>query len=157
MARAEEDRKTLTKTRVPQETLPKLDVGKQPAATIVVSSVPPPPQHRYRPQRQGNETTDRGLQLLQTLHDTRRVQPAVPNVLPLAWHRHRKAKWCKKHDKTRTLLRACPQFPSDPEDDHYDNYRRSKVILHHPFRDLNTIRDSDVQPGAENFTQHVCT
>ena len=63
MARAEEDRKTLKKTRVPRETL-KLHAEKQvqPAemeAAIVVSAIPSSPllpQH-YRPQRQGNETT----------------------------------------------------------------------------------------------------
>jgi hypothetical protein len=59
MARAEEDRKTLKKTRVPLETLPKPDAGKQVQPD---GSVPPLPQHRYRPQKQGNETTDRGSQ-----------------------------------------------------------------------------------------------
>jgi hypothetical protein len=62
MARAEEDRKTLKKTRVPLETLPNQmqdsDAGKPDG------SVPPLPlpQHRYRPQKQGNETIDRGSQ-----------------------------------------------------------------------------------------------
>ena len=64
MARAEDDRKILKKTRVPRETLPKSDAGRwvQPAEmTIVTSAVPniPPPQ------RQGNETTDRGSQIMQ--------------------------------------------------------------------------------------------
>ena len=87
MTRAEEDRKTLKKT-LPRETLPKPDAGKQTAATVTVLSVPFP--LRYHPQSQGNETTDRGSQLQQVLHDTRRVQLAVPidRVPPPARHRH---------------------------------------------------------------------
>jgi hypothetical protein len=58
MARAEEDRKTLKKTRVPpsRETLPKSDAGKrvQPAEMRATA---------VRPQKQGNETTDCELHL----------------------------------------------------------------------------------------------
>ena len=91
MARAEEDRKTLKKTRVPRETLLKSNAGKrvQPAVPNV-----PPPQLRYRPQRQGNEMTDHGSQLPQVVHDARvnpsgmRVASAVPSVPP-SQHRNR--------------------------------------------------------------------
>ena len=81
MAHAEEDRNTLQKTRVPRETLPKLDTGEQLAATKALPRIPPLPQRPYGPQ--DNEMTDRGSQLPQALHDTRRLQP---DVLPPARH-----------------------------------------------------------------------
>ena len=64
MARAEDDQKTLKKTRVPRETLPKSDAGKrvQPTemrATIVASAFPSVPP----PQSQVNETINRGSRL----------------------------------------------------------------------------------------------
>ena len=71
----------------------------------------------------------------------------------LSTYSWRKLKWCKKRDTTKTVLRVYPRFSPNPEDDHYEDYCHSKVILHHPFRDLNTIRDSDDQPWAENFAQ----
>jgi hypothetical protein len=78
MARAEGDRKTLKKTRVPRETLPKSDAGKRVRPVemrATVRSVPPPPQHRYRPQKQleGNEATDCKLHLSQVLYDMAEV------------------------------------------------------------------------------------
>lgn len=91
MARAEEDRKTLKKTRVPRETLPKSDAGKrvQPTkmrADIIASAVPSvlPPECHYRPKRQGDDTGDRGSQLPQDLHDARRVQPVKMKVTVVA-------------------------------------------------------------------------
>jgi hypothetical protein len=71
----------------------------------------------------------------------------------LSTYSWRKSKWCKKRDKTMTVLRVYPRFSPNPEDDHYEDYCRTKVILHHPFRDLNTIRDSDDQNWAENLAQ----
>ena len=75
MMRADEDQKTLKKTRAPRKAPPKSDAGKRMhsakmRATNVASaarSVPPLPQHRYRPRRQCNETTDRESQLSQVL------------------------------------------------------------------------------------------
>jgi ATP-dependent DNA helicase PIF1 len=63
----------------------------------------------------------------------------------------RKSKWCTKRDKTKTVLRVYPRFSPNPEDEHYEDYCRTKVILHHPFRDLNTIHDPDDQLWAEIF------
>lgn len=71
----------------------------------------------------------------------------------LSTHSWRKSKWCKKRNTTKTVLRVYPRFSPNPEDDHYDDYCRTKVILHHPFRDLNAIRESDEQPWAEIFAQ----
>jgi len=65
----------------------------------------------------------------------------------------RQSKWCKKRSTTKTVLRVYPRFSPNPEDDWYDDYCRTKVILHHPFRDLNAIRSSDDQPWAEIFAQ----
>lgn len=76
---------------------------------------------------------------------------SLQNVLSTySWQ---KSKWCKKRDATKAVSRVYPRFSPNPEDDHYDEYCRTKVILHHPFRDLNTIRDSDDQPWAEIFAQ----
>jgi hypothetical protein len=53
-----------------------------------------------------------------------------------------------------------PRFSPNPEDDRYDEFCRTKVLLHHPFRDLETIRDTGDQPWAELFarcraSQHI--
>ena len=145
MARAEKDRKTLKKTRIPWETLPKSDVGKQPAATIAVPSVPPPPQHRYS--QQGNKTTDRGSQLPQVLPDTQRVQPAVSSVPPHVRHRYghqqkqgddtadRGSQLPVVPDDTRRVHRTAPSVPSPPHRSHGsqrqgDNSADGELILH---------------------------
>jgi hypothetical protein len=72
----------------------------------------------------------------------------------------RKSEWRKKREKTRTILRVYPRFSPNPEDDRYDEFCRTKVLLHHPFRDLEAIRDAEDQPWAEIFarcraSQHI--
>ncbi|KAF9536267.1 hypothetical protein CPC08DRAFT_590772, partial [Agrocybe pediades] len=53
-----------------------------------------------------------------------------------AW---RKSTWKKTRDSTDQVLRVYPRFSPNPEDERYEDYCRTKVILHHPFRNLDAI------------------
>ena len=64
-----------------------------------------------------------------------------------------KSMWKKKRDKTDVVLRVYPRFSPNPEDDRYDDFCRTKIILHHPFRDLDAIRDDQDQPWAEVYAR----
>ncbi|KAF5336454.1 hypothetical protein D9611_006665 [Ephemerocybe angulata] len=67
-------------------------------------------------------------------------------------HTWYKSAWRKKRNTEgmmRTILRVFPRYPPNPQDDLYDEYCRTKIILHHPFRNLNSIREREDQPWAE--------
>jgi hypothetical protein len=64
-----------------------------------------------------------------------------------------KSNWRQKRDKTDVVLRVYPRFSPNPEDDRYEDFCRTKIILHHPFRDLGAIRDNEDQPWAEVYAQ----
>ena len=57
----------------------------------------------------------------------------------------RKSEWRKRKEKTNVIVRVYPRFSPNPEDDHYKDFCRTKVLLHHSFRDLNidTIHEND--------------
>jgi len=67
-----------------------------------------------------------------------------------AW---KKSTWKKKRDKTDIVLCVYPRFSPNPEDDHYDDFCCTKIILHHPFCDLKAIHDNEDQPWAEVYAQ----
>jgi hypothetical protein len=105
------------------------------------------------------EMLNRTKMWLQTTHGFSGTMKRPPEMESLslqdvltkyAW---RQSKWCKKPSTTKTVLRVYPRFSPNPEDNQYDDYCRTKVILHHPFRDLNAIRNSDDQLWAEIFAQ----
>ena len=64
-----------------------------------------------------------------------------------------KSVWRKKRDKTDIVLRVYPRFSPNPEDVNYDDFCRTRIILHHPFRDLGAIRDNEDQPWAEVYAR----
>jgi ATP-dependent DNA helicase PIF1 len=67
-----------------------------------------------------------------------------------AW---KKSEWRRRKEKTDVLLRVFPRFSPDPQGDSYEDFCRTKVILHHPFRDLNAIRESEEQSWSEFYAK----
>jgi hypothetical protein len=65
----------------------------------------------------------------------------------------RKSMWKKRRDKMEVVLCVYPRFSPNPEDDRYDEFCRTKIILHHPFRELDAIRDDEDQPWAEIYAR----
>lgn len=53
------------------------------------------------------------------------------------WH---KGEWQKRRKDTHTVVRVYPRYSPNPEDPRYDEYCCTKVIFHHPFRDLNNLK-----------------
>ena len=53
------------------------------------------------------------------------------------WH---KGEWRRRRKDTHTVVRVYPRYSPNPEDPRYDEYCCTKVILHHPFRDLNNLK-----------------
>jgi hypothetical protein len=51
-----------------------------------------------------------------------------------------KTRWRKRRSSTDVILRVFPRLCPDPTGDQYDGYCRTKVILHHPFRDLGALQ-----------------
>lgn len=51
--------------------------------------------------------------------------------------------WTRRHETTRVIIRTFSRFSPNPEDPNYEEYCRIKILLHHPFRDLHSIRRHD--------------
>lgn len=67
----------------------------------------------------------------------------------------RKSEWCRRKISTHVVVRAYPRYLPNPEDDHYEDYCRTKAILHHPFRSLDDIRvvNGEEKTWAEIFAE----
>ena len=65
----------------------------------------------------------------------------------------RKSEWRKRKEKTEVVLRVYPRFSPNPEDDHYEDFCRTKILLHHPLRDLASIRENEDQSWSEIYAQ----
>jgi ATP-dependent DNA helicase PIF1 len=61
-----------------------------------------------------------------------------------------KSEWKRKKECTDTVLRIFPRFSPDPENDNYDDFCRTKLILHHPFRNLDALQQNS---WTETFEQ----
>jgi len=64
-----------------------------------------------------------------------------------------KSEWRKRQEKTDIVLHVYPCFSPNPEDDCYEDFCRTKVLLHHPFRDLKEIQEKDDQLWLEIYAQ----
>ncbi|KAF5331234.1 hypothetical protein D9611_013064 [Ephemerocybe angulata] len=67
-----------------------------------------------------------------------------------AW---RKSEWRKRREKKEVILRVFPRYSPNPESPQYENYCRTKVVLHHPFRQLSDLRTDENQPWAQVFAR----
>lgn len=63
-----------------------------------------------------------------TLHEVRQQY---------AW---RGGEWRKRRTTTRVIVRTFPRLSPNPEDPRYEEYSRTKILLHHPFRDMDALR-----------------
>ena len=68
-------------------------------------------------------------------------------------YRWENSKWRKKEDTTHVVLRVYPRFSPIPEDDRYDEYCRTKILLHHSFRNLATILKNEDQSWTGLYTR----
>ncbi|KAJ3505917.1 hypothetical protein NLJ89_g7163 [Agrocybe chaxingu] len=64
----------------------------------------------------------------------------------------KKGEWKKRRESTKVIVRTYPRFSPNPEDPRYDDYCRTKVILHHPFRSVDTFVSED-QSWIEVYAQ----
>ncbi len=58
-----------------------------------------------------------------------------------SWRNHG---WRRRRDSTTVILRVYPRYSPNPEDPQYEQYCRTKVLLHHPFRSLQEL----TRPGT---------
>ncbi|KAJ7434964.1 hypothetical protein B0H11DRAFT_1756738, partial [Mycena galericulata] len=67
----------------------------------------------------------------------------------------RQNEWRKRRKSTDTVVRTFPRYSPNPENELYDEYCRTKVILHHPFRDLASLRcpDDEEKSWPELFAE----
>jgi hypothetical protein len=63
----------------------------------------------------------------------------------------RNSEWRKGKEKTDVVLRVYPRFSPNPEDDRYEDFCRTKVLLHHPFRNFGAIREDEDQMWSEIY------
>ena len=86
-------------------------------------------------------------------------RPPAMETLPihdvLTRYSWRKSEWRKRKEKTNVIVRVYPRFSPNPEDNHYKDFCQTKVLLHHPFCDLNidTIRENGDQSWSEIYAQ----
>lgn len=64
-----------------------------------------------------------------------------------------KSQWRRRKSTTHVVVRTYPRYSPNPEDDRYEDYCRTKVILHHPFRSLDdlNILNGEEKTWAEVF------
>ncbi|KAJ7769637.1 hypothetical protein DFH07DRAFT_714431, partial [Mycena maculata] len=55
----------------------------------------------------------------------------------------RRNEWRKRRKSNNVVVRTFPRYSPNPENELYDDYCRTKVILHHPFRDLASLQSPD--------------
>ncbi len=58
-----------------------------------------------------------------------------------SWRNHQ---WRKRRESTTVILRVFPRYSPNPEDPNYEQYCRTKILLHHPFRILEPQAWEDV-------------
>ncbi len=56
----------------------------------------------------------------------------------------RNRQWRKRRESTTVILRVFPRYSPNPEDPNYEQYCRTKILLHHPFRILEPQAWEDV-------------
>lgn len=66
-----------------------------------------------------------------------------------------KSQWRRRKSTTHVVVRTYPRYSPNPEDDRYEDYCRTKVILHHPFRSLDdlNILNGEEKTWAEVFAE----
>lgn len=64
-----------------------------------------------------------------------------------------KRKWVRRRDNTHVIIRTYPRFSPNPEDPNYEQYCRIKFLLHHPFRDIDSVQfvDGEEREWAELY------
>lgn len=74
----------------------------------------------------------------------------------------RKGKWCPRRSQANlhVIVRVFPRLSPSPDDPSYEEYCRIKILLHHPFRDIQALRQDVMAPWSYLFTtcqleQHV--
>jgi hypothetical protein len=68
-----------------------------------------------------------------------------------SWRRNQ---WCKRR-KANVIVRTFPRYSPNPENDAYPLYCRTKIILHHPFRNVTSLlnREGDERSWPELFAE----
>ena len=69
----------------------------------------------------------------------------------------RNQQWHKRKPSTKVIVRAFPRLSPNPDDPRFDEYCRLKVLLHHPFRDINRLCDRDGEQLTWQEAFAVCT
>jgi hypothetical protein len=66
----------------------------------------------------------------------------------------RDSRWKSRNDSTDVVVRVFfPRFSPNPDGDVYADFCRTKILLHHPFRDLNTVRGDNEESWSKCFTR----
>ncbi len=65
----------------------------------------------------------------------------------------RNKQWRKRRNSTKVVLRVYPRYSPNQDDPHYEDYCRTKVILHHPFATLDQV--TRAEDGRERTWREI--